>query len=137
MGKILNIKKVDDFISSLDVKIPPFEEFVKLGDMTALFESKPNEFIQLNYERGPLLYALVSILKPKNILEIGTSRGYSTLCMAKILTTVDEKPHIGISFVPFIYKIISLELISFIIESLSEFDIFKILILFINNNILN
>ncbi len=78
----MNIKKVNDFISSLDVKIPPYEEFVKLGDMTALFESKPNEFIQLNYERGPLLYALVSILKPKNILEIGTSRGYSTLCMA-------------------------------------------------------
>ena len=78
----MNIEKVNDFISSLDVKIPPYEEFVKLGDMTALFESKPNEFIQLNYERGPLLYALVSILKPKNILEIGTARGYSTLCMA-------------------------------------------------------
>ena len=78
----LNIQKFDDFISNLDVKIPSFEEFTKIGDMTALFESKQNEFIRLNYERGPLLYALVSKFKPVNILEIGTSRGYSTLCMA-------------------------------------------------------
>ena len=80
----MNITKYDQFISDLDVKIPPYEEFMTIGDMTALHESKSekNTFVQLNYERGPLLYGLISKFKPTNILEIGTARGYSTLCMA-------------------------------------------------------
>jgi hypothetical protein len=78
----LNIAKYDDFILNLDVELPPYEEFIKIADMTALHESEKNQFIQLNYERGPLLYGLISKFKPTNILEIGTARGYSTLCMA-------------------------------------------------------
>jgi len=73
---------VMDFIESLGVTIPPLEQFWKIGDMTALWLNKNNEFVRLNYHRGPLLYALVSKYKPKRILEFGTAKGYGTLCMA-------------------------------------------------------
>lgn len=73
---------VIDFIESLDVVIPPLEQFWKLGDMTALWLNKNNEFVRLNYYRGLLLYALVAKYKPKKILEFGTAKGYGTLCMA-------------------------------------------------------
>lgn len=64
--------------------------------MTALFhdESK-NNFIQLNYERGLLLYCLITKYRPKNILEIGTASGYGTLCMAwaMVENNIDGKIH--------------------------------------------
>ena len=73
----------EEFISSLNQEIPPFEKFIKIGDLTALFQDEMNrKFIRLNYERGPMLYALTKKLRPKNILEIGTARGFGTLCMA-------------------------------------------------------
>ena len=79
----MKVENFQDFVSSLQVKLPEFEKFINIGDMTALFQDKPNKrFIQLNYERGLLLYALISKFKPKNVLEIGTASGYGTLCMA-------------------------------------------------------
>ena len=82
----MNQVKVDDFLDSLNVKIPSFEKFQKLGDLTALYQDEKGNFIRLNYERGPLLYALISKYKPKKVFEIGTARGYSTLCMAWSMT---------------------------------------------------
>jgi hypothetical protein len=78
------MKKVDviEYIESLGVKLPPLEEFWKLGDSTALWTNKDNQFVRLNYYRGPLLYALVAKYKPKTVLEFGTAKGYATLCMA-------------------------------------------------------
>lgn len=73
---------VDNFISSLNVNIPDRKEFWKLGDLTALWKDESGNFWRLNYERGPLLYALIAKLRPKNVLEFGTGGGFSTLCMA-------------------------------------------------------
>jgi len=97
----LNSVKIDQFIDSLDVKTPLKEKFLEL---THIFPISPqlNFPKQIpNYERGILLYSLIAKYKPKNVLEIGTAEGYSTLCMAWAMTdyningkifTIDPKP---------------------------------------------
>ena len=97
----LNSVKIEQFIDSLDVKTPPKEKFLEL---THIFPISPqlNFPKQIpNYERGILLYSLIAKYKPKNVLEIGTAEGYSTLCMAWAMTdyningkifTIDPKP---------------------------------------------
>ena len=97
----MNSVKIDQFIDSLVVKIPPKEKFLEL---THIFPISPqlNFAKQIpNYERGMLLYSLIAKYKPKNVLEIGTAEGYSTLCMAWAMTdyningkifTIDPKP---------------------------------------------
>lgn len=97
----LNSVKIAQFIDSLDVKTPPKEKFLEL---THIFPISPqlNFPKQIpNYERGILLYSLIAKYKPKNVLEIGTAEGYSTLCMAWAMTdyningkifTIDPKP---------------------------------------------
>lgn len=80
---------VNDFISSLNVKIPEQQKFWKLGDLTSLWRNKTGDYWRLNYERGPLLYALVAKFKPTNILEFGTGGGFSTLCMAWAMNDYD------------------------------------------------
>ena len=97
----LNSVKIEQFIDSLDVKIPLKEKFLEL---THIFPISPqlNFAKQIpNYERGILLYSLIAKYKPKNVLEIGTAEGYSTLCMAWAMTdyningkifTIDPKP---------------------------------------------
>lgn len=72
---------IDDFINKLGIKIPPKTKFEALGNATSLYYDTKN-FHKLNFERGILLYALISKYKPKNILEFGTASGFSTLCMA-------------------------------------------------------
>ena len=80
----MRIKELYEFINSLEIdNYPSLNEFKKIGDMTALFyNDKKKNFIDLNYERGLLLYLLITKLRPKNVLEIGTASGYATLCMA-------------------------------------------------------
>ena len=97
----MNSVKIEQFIDSLDIKIPPKEKFLEL---THIFPISPqlNFAKQIpNYERGILLYSLIAKYKPKNVLEIGTAEGYSTLCMAWAMTdynidgkifTIDPKP---------------------------------------------
>ena len=97
----MNSVKIEQFIDSLDVKTPPKEKFLEL---THIFPISPqlNFAKQIpNYERGMLLYSLIAKYKPKNVLEIGTAEGYSTLCMAWAMTdyningkifTIDPKP---------------------------------------------
>ena len=97
----LNSVKIEQFIDSLDVKTPLKEKFLEL---THIFPISPqlNFAKQIpNYERGILLYSLIAKYKPKNVLEIGTAEGYSTLCMAWAMTdyningkifTIDPKP---------------------------------------------
>ena len=92
--------KIDQFINSLNVQIPPKEKFLQLARIFPIypeFESDPT----INYERGILLYSLIAKYRPKNVLEIGTAEGYSTLCMAWAMTdyningrifTIDPKP---------------------------------------------
>ena len=57
-----------------------------------------NRFATVNRETGRLLHLLVKIKNPKNILEVGTSIGYSTIWMASALskgaklTTLEHSP---------------------------------------------
>lgn len=92
---------IQDYINSLKMELPPKNEFLKLSKITPV-NPKYSERGIVNFERGILLYALISKLKPKTILEIGTAEGYSTLCMAWAMSnnnidgkifTIDPKPH--------------------------------------------
>jgi predicted O-methyltransferase YrrM len=98
----LNEVNFEEFIGKLEIKMPSEKEFQELGDVTALFRDKNENFVRLNYERGMLLYALIAKYRPKNILEIGTASGYATLCMAWAMEdhnidgkifTIDPKSH--------------------------------------------
>ena len=98
MKKELNIQK---FIESLNINLPQKEKFLQLSKITPVNPKHVQGGI-VNYERGMLLYALITKYKPKTVLEIGTAEGYSTLCMAWAMTdnkidgkifTIDPKSH--------------------------------------------
>ncbi len=94
----MNKIKIQNLIDSLEIELPSKENFLNLSQIcpiNPLVDSNPN------FERGLLLYALISKYKPKNVLEIGTAEGFSTLCMAWAMTdceingkifTIDPKP---------------------------------------------
>jgi len=97
----LNSIKIEQFIDSLDVKIPSKEKFLELAHIFPISPQLNFAKQITNYERGILLYSLIAKYKPKNVLEIGTAEGYSTLCMAWAMTdyningkifTIDPKP---------------------------------------------
>ena len=97
----LNSVKIDQFIDSLDVKTPSKEKFLELAHIFPISPQLNFAKQITNYERGILLYSLIAKYKPKNVLEIGTAEGYSTLCMAWAMTdyningkifTIDPKP---------------------------------------------
>jgi hypothetical protein len=72
-------------IPELLAEIPPWEDFVRLGNLTKLRQDANGRFHHANYESGLLLYALVRHYRPTQILEIGTGRGYGAFCMAMAL----------------------------------------------------
>ncbi len=76
---------VKDKVIELGVELPAIESFWKIGDLTALRHEETHGFYRSNYERGLLLYSLVSKYRPRVILEYGTGRGYGALCMARAL----------------------------------------------------
>lgn len=101
MEKIVKQVNIQKFIDSLNIKIPEKEKFLKLSKIAPVNPNHSEGGI-VNYERGMLLYALITKYKPKTVLEIGTAEGYSTLCMAWAMTdnkingkifTVDPKSH--------------------------------------------
>lgn len=61
------------------------EEDNILKDVLKDAESKNFPMIQVSPDLGKLLYLLVKIIKAKNILEIGTLAGYSSIWMARAL----------------------------------------------------
>ncbi len=73
---------ISEYISKLNVEIPPEEEFKKIAQIFKIYPNESKENALVNYERGMLLYGLISKYKPKTILEIGRAQGYSTMCMA-------------------------------------------------------
>ena len=94
-----NIIEIDSFIDNLKIKTPK-EYFKKLNYNFPIIPDVPE--LNLNYERGMLLYGLVGKNKPKTIVDLGTAGGYSAICMAKALTdfkidgrvyTIDLEPH--------------------------------------------
>ena len=77
----MKITDIRSFIKSLEITVPDDKEFLRLSKSTPMYPE--NELLHsINYERGILLYALIAKYKPQNVLEIGTAKGYSTLCMA-------------------------------------------------------
>ena len=75
---------LNEYLKKLNVPLPETQRFQNLVDVLAYFKSSVGnkEIINFNFERGYLLYCLVAMLKPKNVLEIGTAQGFSALCMA-------------------------------------------------------
>lgn len=76
--KIINIR--DTKVINYDLKF-----FEKVGSLTAIRRRVNGEYYQANFERGMLLYHLALKLKPEKILELGTGRGYASLCMARAM----------------------------------------------------
>jgi hypothetical protein len=70
------------FLNSLGVIIPPYDEFLKLGDMTALHVDNDGQYHRVQYERGMILYGIIAKYRPKAVLDFGTGRGFGCLCMA-------------------------------------------------------
>jgi hypothetical protein len=77
----MRLSNIKSFIKSLEITVPDDKEFLKLSELTPMYSDNV-EAHRINYERGILLYALIAKYKPQNVLEIGTAKGYSTLCMA-------------------------------------------------------
>ena len=77
---------ITEYISKLDVEIPPEEEFKKIAKIFKIYPNEPEKIALIDYERGILLYGLITKYKPKAILEIGRAQGYSTMCMAWALS---------------------------------------------------
>ena len=77
----MEIIDIRSFIKSLEITVPDDKEFLRLSKSTPMYPEN-EELGSINYERGILLYALIAKYKPQNVLEIGTAKGYSTLCMA-------------------------------------------------------
>lgn len=92
---------IADYTNSLNVKIPSLDKFFRLSEIFKINPIREKIYSTPNYERGALLYALITKHRPKIVLEIGTAEGYSAMCMAwamndnnidgKIIT-VDPKP---------------------------------------------
>ncbi len=77
----MEITDIRSFIKSLGIVTPDDKEFLRLSKLTPMYPENKELHI-INYERGILLYSLIAKYKPLNVLEIGTAKGYSTLCMA-------------------------------------------------------
>ena len=91
-------KTIEELIDSLDVELPVKQKFLELSK---IFVINPTRNINPNFERGILLYSLITKYRPQNILEIGTAEGFSAICMAWALTdsnidgkifTIDPNP---------------------------------------------
>lgn len=89
-----------EFIKKTGITVPEIEKFKKLNSVFPIDPLKPPT--TESFERGMLLYALISKYKPKTVLEIGTAGGYATMCMAWAMSdmeipgkifTIDPKPH--------------------------------------------
>lgn len=70
-------KELREYLLQVGTKEP--ELLKKLREQTA---SMPERNMQILPEQGQFISMLVKIFDPKNILEIGTFTGYSSLCMA-------------------------------------------------------
>jgi len=58
----MNKIKFEDFLNSVNSKDLNLDDFWTLGNATSLSEDTHGE--QLEFHRGPLLYALIAHLKP-------------------------------------------------------------------------
>jgi len=89
----MNVVHIKNVLWSIgvDPESVPLGEFDVIGEFTAkrirdrsnpLF-NKSGAFYRSNYERGILIYYLITQFKLTSMLEIGFGRGYSSLCAGK------------------------------------------------------
>jgi len=71
----------EKFLDEINVQYPKNDLIKELGRKIGLFEND-GKVIEVNFNRGALLYALISKYKPKHVLEFGTGGGFSTMFMA-------------------------------------------------------
>ena len=86
MKQILWNLQLEQYVMGIGIKDHPVLKALRKQN-----ETMPEGHMQIAPLQGQFLRFLVSYLKPKKILEIGTYTGYSTLCMALGL---GEKGHI-------------------------------------------
>jgi len=55
--------EITEYTSELNVEIPPEEEFKKIAQIFKIYPNEPKEYALANYERGMLLYGLISKYK--------------------------------------------------------------------------
>lgn len=89
----MNTIDIRDFFEKIGHPISQFNlgDFDTIGEFTARKRRDPNSplyksvgaYFRPNYERGLLIYALIKKFNISSILEIGTGRGYFTVCAAK------------------------------------------------------
>jgi hypothetical protein len=78
------VKRLADFLAESGVTcLADDSHFLPLARLTALRLAADGSYYLSNLRRGQLLYALVSLLRPRQVLEIGTGRGYGALSMAR------------------------------------------------------
>lgn len=74
----------NEILKEIDFSNIDYNQMYKIGRKLGL-HYKDNKVVELNFNRGPLLSALISKFKPQNILEFGTGGGFATMCMASAL----------------------------------------------------
>ena len=92
MRKIFIKDKLEEIGVSLDMIC--LGDFDQIGEYTAKKTRDPSSdlyskvgcFFRPNYERGILLHSLIKTFNISSVLEIGTGRGYATMCMAKAMS---------------------------------------------------
>ena len=90
----MRLLDVRDKVRALGVPHPDWSVFQRIGDLTKLRRDAIRGFHPVNYESGLLLYALVARYRPAAVLEIGTGRGFASLCMAQAMVDVLSLIHI-------------------------------------------
>lgn len=78
-------EKLEVYIERSSTKEPPFLSELRRDAYIHLLQPR----MLSGHLQGRLLKLLVALSKPRNILEIGTYSGYSTLCLAEGLDAID------------------------------------------------
>ena len=101
--KLFKYKEIENYLSEMNPSVP-IDWIHKLALPTQVSIKKS----RINYQHGFILYkTLTNYIKQKNkkkynVLEVGTAKGFSSLCMAKVLDdqevkgliqTIDILPH--------------------------------------------
>jgi hypothetical protein len=81
----MEIFSVDTFFKKINFLDYNLQDFYVLSNATSHATIPDTETLEMNFQRGILLYALIGYKRPETILEFGTGGGFSALCMAKAL----------------------------------------------------
>ena len=63
------------------------EDVLRIGEVTGWRHWGDRQFGASNFERGLLLHRLVELTAAKDVLELGTGRGFASICMGMASVT--------------------------------------------------